>query len=144
MARLLCYRLRVLQSCEDSERLEGTLDHQSSEGRGSESDTEDDSEHDEDSDGDGGSDSDIQPVVDVFKDARRLYPWQGRQKDLLRRVREGIDNGWDKKSQLKALLDFYESLIFQHVRGDTFKSAILHFLAALGIDEETRRLRQAT
>jgi hypothetical protein len=62
---------------------------------------------------------------------------------LLRRVREGIENGWDKKSQLKALLDFYGSLIFQRVRGDTFKSAILHFLAVLGIDEETRRLRQA-
>jgi hypothetical protein len=29
------------------------------------------------------------------------------------------------------------------VRGDTFKSAILHFLAVLGIDEETRRLRRA-
>lgn len=145
MARLLCYSLRVLQSCEDSERLEGTVDYQPSEGRDSESDAEDDSEDDEDSEGggDGDSDSDIQPVVDILKDARRLYPWQGRQKDLLRRVREGIENGWDKKSQLKALLDFYESLIFQHVRGDTFKSAILHFLAVLGIDEETRRLRQA-
>jgi superfamily II DNA helicase RecQ len=146
MARLLCYSLRVLQSCEDSERLEGTVDHQPSEGRGLESDAEDDSEHDEDSEGDSdsGSYSDTQPViVDVFEDARRLYPWQGRQKDLLRRVREGIENGWDKKSQLKALLDFYESLIFQRVRGDTFKSAILHFLAVLGIDEETRRLRQA-
>jgi hypothetical protein len=146
MARLLCYSLRVLQSCEDSERLEGTVDHQPSEGRDSESDVEDDSEHDEDSEGDSesGSYSDTHPVIiDVFKDARRLYPWQGRQKDLLRRVREGIENGWDKKSQLKALLDFYESLIFQRVRGDTFKSAILHFLAVLGIDEETRRLRRA-
>jgi hypothetical protein len=145
MARLLCYSLRVFQSCEDSERLEGTADHQLSEGRGSGSDTEDDSEYDEDSEGesDGGSGSDTRPVIDVFKDARKLYPWQGRQKDLLRRVREGIKNGWDEKSQLKALLDFYESLIFQHVRGDTFKSAILHFLAVLGINEETRRLRQA-
>jgi hypothetical protein len=115
MARLLCYSLRVLQSCEDSERLEGTVDHQPSEGRDSESDVEDDSEHDEDSEGDSesGSYSDTYPVIiDVFKDAHRLYPWQGRQKDLLRRVREGIKNGWDKKSQLKALLDFYESLIF--------------------------------
>ena len=29
------------------------------------------------------------------------------------------------------------------MRGDTFKSAILHFLAVLGINEETRRLREA-
>jgi TctA family transporter len=45
--------------------------------------------------------------------------------------------------QMKALLDFYESLIFQRVRGDVFKSAVLHFLAVLGIDEEIGRLRQA-
>jgi hypothetical protein len=149
MARLLCYSLRVLQSCEDSERLEGAADRQPNEGRGLESDAEDDAEDDSEDgeDGEGDSDGDsgfnTQPVVDVFKDARKLYPWQSRQKDLLRRVREGIENGWDKKSQLKALLDFYESLIFQHVRGDTFKSTILHFLAVLGIDEETKRLRQA-
>jgi hypothetical protein len=44
---------------------------------------------------------------------------------------------------MKALLDFYESLIFQGVRRDVFKSAILHFLAMLGIDEEINQLRQA-
>lgn len=44
---------------------------------------------------------------------------------------------------MKALLDFYESLIFQGVRRDVFKSAILHFLAVLGIDEEINQLRQA-
>jgi hypothetical protein len=53
------------------------VDYQPSEGRGSESDAEDDSEQDENSEGDSesGSYSDIQPViVDVFKDACRLYP----------------------------------------------------------------------
>jgi hypothetical protein len=75
IARLLCYSLRVLQSCEDSKTLEGIVDRQLSEGRGLESNAEDDSEHDEDSEGygDGDSDSDIRPVVDIFKDARRLY-----------------------------------------------------------------------
>jgi hypothetical protein len=42
---------------------------------------------------------------------------------------------------MKALLDFYESLIFQRVYRDVFKSAVLHFLAVLGIDEEIGRLR---
>ena len=65
------------------------------------------------------------------------------QKELLRRFRESIEEDWNPKSQQQALLEFYESLIFQHVRGDTFKSAILHFLAVLGINEETRRLREA-
>jgi hypothetical protein len=75
MVRLLCYSLRVLQSYEDSEMLEGTVDRQLSEGQGLESNTEDDSKHDEDSEGysDGDSDSDIRPVVYVFKDACRLY-----------------------------------------------------------------------
>jgi superfamily II DNA helicase RecQ len=155
MARLLCYSLRVLRSCEDSERLRGTADGQETESRGRESEAGDNSDYAEDNEGESeregegereiedDSDFGSQPVVDVFKDARRLYPWQGRQRDLLKRVRESIENGWDEKSQLDALLEFYESLIFQHVRGDTFKSAILHFLAVLGIDEETRRLRQA-
>jgi hypothetical protein len=44
---------------------------------------------------------------------------------------------------MKALLDFYESLIFQRVRRDVFKSVVLHFLAVLGIDEEISQLRQA-
>jgi superfamily II DNA helicase RecQ len=146
MARLLCYSLRVLQSCEDSERLQGTAEGQESEA-GNNSDYAEDNEGESEREGERESEDDddfgSQPVVDVFKDARRLYPWQDRQKDLLRRVRESIENGWDGKSQLDALLKFYESLIFHHVRGDTFKSAILHFLAVLGIDEETRRLRQA-
>ena len=44
---------------------------------------------------------------------------------------------------MKALLAWYESLIFQKVRADVFKSAIMHFLAVLGINEEDYRLRQA-
>jgi len=42
---------------------------------------------------------------------------------------------------MKVLLDFYESLIFQRVCRDVFKSAVLHFLAMLGVDEEIGQLR---
>jgi hypothetical protein len=146
MARLLCYSLRVLQSCEDSEKLGETVEEQATSEADERSDYATGEEGSSEREGEGGEgddedyDSGSQPVVDVFKDARRLYPWQDTQKDSLRRVRESIENGWDEKAQLDALLRFYESLIFQHVRGDVFKSAILHFLAVLGIDEETRRL----
>lgn len=145
MARLLCYSLRVLRSCDDSERLGESEGGDNIEESDNESGSESHYESDKESDSDGESNSrlDSQPVVDVFKDARKLYPWQGGQKELLRRVRESVENGWDRKSQEEALLEFYKSLIFQRVRGDTFKSAILHFLAVLGINEETRRLRQA-
>ena len=56
-------------------------------------------------------------------------------------MQTAIQGGWEAPDQMKALLDFYESLIFQRVRGDMFKSAVLHFLAMLGVDEEISRLR---
>jgi superfamily II DNA helicase RecQ len=152
MARLLCYSLRVLQSCEDSEKLEETAGERASEAddrseyaqdNEASGEREREGEDGDDSEDDCDDSSGSQPTVDVFKDARRLYPWQDRLKDSLRRVRESIESGWGEKAQLDALLRFYELLIFQRVRGDTFKSAILHFLAVLSIDEETRRLRAA-
>jgi hypothetical protein len=82
-------------------------------------------------------------ITDVFKDARRLFPWQDRQKELVKNLQRAIQGCWEAADQMKALLDFYESLIFQRVRGDVFKSAVLHSLAVLGIDEEIGRLRQA-
>ncbi|KAK1038992.1 hypothetical protein LTR74_018772 [Friedmanniomyces endolithicus] len=84
-----------------------------------------------------------EPIVDVFKDARRLYPWHGRQEELLGILQQSIERGWDNKAQSKALLDWCESVVFQRVRGDTFKSAMLHSLAVLGNNEEMFRLRQA-
>jgi hypothetical protein len=147
MARLLCYSLRVLQSCEDGEKLGETADEQATSEADERSDyaTGDERSSEREDEGDEGDEHDpgSPAAVDVFKDARRLYPWQDKQRDSLRRARESIEGGWDEKAQLDALLRFYESLIFQHVRGDVFKSPVLHFLAVLGIDEETRRLRQA-
>jgi hypothetical protein len=51
MARLLCYSLRVLRSCEDSERLEGTADGQENESRGRESEAGDNSDYAKDNEG---------------------------------------------------------------------------------------------
>ena len=93
----------MLQSCEDcegSEVAEVGSQRQSASG-GEESDTEDDRDRDSDrdrgGDGDGDDDSNsnvevgTEPAIDVFRDARKLYPWQGRQKELLRRFRESIE-----------------------------------------------------
>lgn len=110
MARLLCYSLRVLQSCEDHESLEqaeaGSRGQNGS--RGEESSREDDSDRESDGDedisrsSDGGIDSnveaDAESAIDVFRDARKLYPWQGRQKELLGRFRESIEEDWNAKS----------------------------------------------
>ena len=83
MARLLCYSLRVLQSCEDHESSEqaeaGSRERNGS--RGEESGTEDDSDGESDrdsssnsdSDSDGNMDAGSEPAIDVFRDARKLY-----------------------------------------------------------------------
>ena len=133
-SRLLCYSLRVLRSVDEKEKQPNG------------SDSPDDTVNDDS--GSSSSDStdeeqESQASVDVFWDARRLYPWQGRQKELLSKVQQSIERGWDDKAQMKALLAWYESLIFQKVRADVFKSAIMHFLSVLGINEEDYRLRQA-
>ncbi|KAI7371326.1 hypothetical protein KC328_g17564, partial [Hortaea werneckii] len=129
MSRLLCYSLRVLQSEQrgDGER-EGS----------SRSDSDD-------SDGSDGSNnrSSTPAAVDVLKDARRLYRWAGEQRPRLEAVQRSITFSWDERAQQLALLGWYESLIFQKVRGQPFQSVLLHFLAVLGINEDTFRLRQA-
>jgi hypothetical protein len=101
MVQLLCYSLRVLQSCEDCERLEVAEvgSQQQSDSRGEESGTEDDRDRDSDRDsgsnGDDDSDSNVdagtEPAIDVFRDACKLYPWQGRQKELLSWFRKSIE-----------------------------------------------------
>jgi len=40
------------------------------------------------------------------------------------------------------MLEFFRHVLFQHVRVNVFKSPLLHFLAVLGIDEDTYRLRE--
>ena len=87
MARLLCYSLRVLQSCENYERLEDVEvgSQQQNNSRDEESSMEDDSDRDRDSDRDSGGDGDgdgdsnsnaeagAEPAIDVFRDACKLY-----------------------------------------------------------------------
>ena len=136
-SRLLCYSLRVLHSEAETE---GQGDQSDSSSSSDEDDEGEDSSSEEDND-DNGLRSET--AVDVFLDARRLYPWQWRQKELLSTVQQSIDRGWDDKAQMKALLAWYGSLIFQKVRADVFKSVFMHFLAVLGINEEDYRLRQA-
>lgn len=34
-------------------------------------------------------------VTDVFKDARRLFPWHGRQKELARNLKKSVQECWE-------------------------------------------------
>ncbi|KAK3628728.1 hypothetical protein LTR56_018449 [Elasticomyces elasticus] len=86
MGRSLCFSLRVPQSCGDQEQ---------------QAETEEDTETNDESDGsdDGGSsDGSVdeenyssEPVIDVFQDTRRLHPWHGPQKELLRVFQQSME-----------------------------------------------------
>ncbi len=52
-----------------------------------------------------------------------------------------LNAGTSEEAEQNALLEFYCSIIFQRVRGDTFVSVLLHYCAVLGIDSELLRLR---
>jgi CTP:phosphocholine cytidylyltransferase-like protein len=47
-----------------------------------------------------------------------------------------MENLCNKETQLQALLKVYKALIFQRVYSNIHKSAIMHYLAVLGIDKE--------
>lgn len=79
---------------------------------------------------------------DLFKDARELFPWQGRQKELAKELWSSLD-GQDEDAQIQALLLALASFIFEGTGDDPFSSGLIHFLAVLGIDGEMDRLRTA-
>jgi superfamily II DNA helicase RecQ len=79
---------------------------------------------------------------DLFKDARKLFPWQGRQKELAEELWLALDSG-DEDKQMQALLLALASFIFKGTGDDPFSSGLIHFLAVLGIDAEMDRLRTA-
>ncbi|KAF2741591.1 hypothetical protein M011DRAFT_374516, partial [Sporormia fimetaria CBS 119925] len=83
-----------------------------------------------------------------MKDVRELFFWNDeRQKELVVALWYKLD-GNDKdeaqcEAQLTALLDVLASFIFHSVGGQPFRSGLIHFVAVLGIDAETKRLRTA-
>lgn len=81
-SRLPCYSWRVLQSVDEKER------------QSDESDRSDDTAHDSQSSCDAADEEpESQATVDLFTDACRLYPWRGRQKELLSKVHQSIERG---------------------------------------------------
>jgi hypothetical protein len=79
---------------------------------------------------------------DLLKDARVLFRWQGRQRELARRLWDALDEG-DEEAEAEALLRVLASFIFEGTGDDPFSSGLVHFIAVLGIDAEMGRLRTA-
>ncbi|KAK5111071.1 hypothetical protein LTR85_012290 [Meristemomyces frigidus] len=80
--------------------------------------------------------------ADLLRDAKALFPWQGDQKDRARALSHALEVD-DEQSQVRTLLDLFGSFIFHSVGDRSFCSALVHFLAILGIENETHRLRPA-
>ena len=90
---------------------------------------------------------------DLMKDARELFCWTEGQKKLATTLWRMLDDGnansnADGKEeahnrQLKVLLDLLTSFFFTTAGDKPFSSGLVHFLAVLGIDADTNRLRTA-
>lgn len=144
--RLVCYCLRVWTTRDDDVANNHNID------------TEDEDESQSNS----GSDSDVDVDVDIeeprldtetqreqatdkMRDARRLFPWNDR-------LEKAVENVWTslllegepssvQDAQIKTMVELGEVLLFRKVWNDRFDSAMLHFMAVMGVDEENGRLR---
>jgi superfamily II DNA/RNA helicase len=147
MTRFICYTLRVWESCEaikktgsdradddddgnedvDEEEVDVELEHHVVNATGAHTITESTgSTH----------------KVDTMKDARRLYPWPSGLYELVGRLWRALSPSCRTGSPEMVMLQFFRHVLFQHVRVNVFESPLLHFLAVLGIDEDTHRLRE--
>ena len=146
MTRFICYTLRVWKSCE-AIRNTGSR-------RAGEDGIEDDDEEEVDVGFDdhtvnaagsiimSGSIGSSARAVDTMKDARRLYPWPIGLYELVGRLWRALSPSCRSGAPEMIMLEFFRHVLFQHIRVDVFESPLVHFLAVLGIDEETHRLRE--
>ena len=80
---------------------------------------------------------------DPMRDARELFPWYGNQRQLAQALLCLVSSGYDEKAQVAKVIKLLGSFIFQEAGDRPFSSRLVYFLAVLGINEETNRLRVA-
>ncbi|KAB2099620.1 hypothetical protein AG0111_0g12033 [Alternaria gaisen] len=154
MIRFVCFYLRIVA---DEERRVDEYVAQRDQAVGVDSTSDEDagteSEYD-DSDIEGTVDSnDNDGVVlprqprrvvqaDKMKDARELFTWKDNQKALAIQLWLTLGNR-DAAAQTNALLNSLASFILTGYGSDEFSSGLVQYLAVLGIDTQTNRLRTA-
>jgi hypothetical protein len=153
MTRFICYTLRVWESCEaiketGSNRADDDDGgNEDSDGNRDDDEEEVDVEHEHHVVNATGAHTMTESTgsthkVDTMKDARRLYPWPRGLYELVGRLWRALSPSCRTGSPEMVMLQFFRHVLFQHVRVDVFESPLLHFLAVLGIDEDTHRLRE--
>jgi hypothetical protein len=89
------------------------------------------------------------PPLRAIVDIARLFAWHGRQKQAARRLwrivsRKGEGESANTAQEArKHVLQLSQELFCQDVCHRPFESGLVHFLAALGINLDTLRLRTA-
>jgi hypothetical protein len=88
--------------------------------------------------------------VSTLRAIARLFPWHGKQKldatrlwELLNSNSSNSSSSERKAKQRTYVLRLFQQLICHKVHYRPFSSGLVHFLAALGINPETNRLRTA-
>jgi hypothetical protein len=83
----------------------------------------------------------------LIKNAQELFHWTSRQKELVVALWEMLDSDANdnaqRKAQLEVLLNMLVLFVFTLTGDKSFSSGLVHFLAVLGIDSNTNRLRKA-
>ena len=137
--RCLCYVSRVygnVESVAAQYQNEGSA-HAGVEDDGSEVDDESGDESDDLSNANAETDEDI------FCDARKLSPWRNGLEAHVRDLWQAVKSSYEGETQLERLSAVFQVLIVQHVRGDTVKSALIHFSPFLESTRTRARLREA-
>ena len=78
----------------------------------------------------------------MIKDTRELFTWTAEQKLCAIRLWDAL-NGDDRGAQTEALLASISSFIFTTYHPVALSTGLIQFLAVLGIDVDTGRLRTA-
>ena len=162
MVKFVCYALRFVADAEARVAAQEGGDECSDEDndKGDEDGLEEEEEEENDddfSDADGSQPANVpssgQREKDLMKDARELFRWTVEQKELVVTLWEVLDRDADAKdeaqrsaqrdAQLKVLLNLLTSFFFTTTGDKPFSSGLIHFLAVLGINSDTNRLRTA-
>ena len=149
MVRFVCFYLRVLA---DEEQRIAQLRQQQAVAANPDSIEETSSEADSEEDEEGSeADSDSarprrrtrsQKQPDMMKDARELFAWTDEQKSCAIKLWDALD-GDDRGAQTEVLLASISSFIFTTYHPVALSTGLIQFLAVLGIDPDTGRLRTA-
>jgi superfamily II DNA helicase RecQ len=155
MVRFVCFYLRIV--ADEEAQVEKYMSQRdpvvdsSEESNGEDASTE--SEYDDsnnDNDADSNDNDSVVPQcrprkkvrTDKMKDARELFSWKDNQKALAIQLWLALDSG-DPAAQIDALLNSLSSFILTSYGNVALSSGLVQFLAVLGIDTETKRLRTA-